>query len=53
MIAIGGLLGVPDSVAEDLRASGCLVERIAGDTPQATKALLDQMAEEGKRFLNP
>jgi len=50
---IGGPLGVPDSVAEDLRASGCIVERVAGNSPQATKALLDQMAEEGKRFLNP
>ena len=50
---IGGPLGVPDSVAEYLQASGCVVERVAGDSPEATKALLDQMAEEGRRFLNP
>ena len=48
---VGGPLGVPDSVIEELRASGCLVERVAGDSPEATKALLDQMAEEGRRFL--
>ncbi|MEA3344648.1 MAG: peptidoglycan recognition family protein [Chloroflexota bacterium] len=48
---IGGPLGVPDSTAQELRASGCVVERVAGDSPEATKALLDQMAEEGKRFL--
>jgi hypothetical protein len=35
-----------------LRAAGCKVDRVAGDTFAETKRLLDQMAKEGKRFLS-
>ena len=48
---VGGPLGVSSEAEALLRAAGCKVERVAGDTFEATKALLDQMAEEGKRFL--
>lgn len=49
---VGGPLGVSSEAEALLRAAGCKVERVAGDTFAETKALLDQMAEEGKRFLN-
>jgi N-acetyl-anhydromuramyl-L-alanine amidase AmpD len=49
---VGGPLGVSSEAEALLRAAGCKVERIAGDTFAETKALLDQMAEEGRRFLN-
>jgi N-acetyl-anhydromuramyl-L-alanine amidase AmpD len=48
---VGGPLGVSSEAEALLRAAGCKVERVAGDTFDETKALLDQMAEEGKRFL--
>jgi N-acetyl-anhydromuramyl-L-alanine amidase AmpD len=48
---IGGPLGVSPEAEALLRAAGCKVERVAGDTFEETKTLLDQMAEEGKRFL--
>lgn len=48
---VGGPLGVSSEAEALLRAAGCKVERVAGDTFEETKALLDQMAEEGKRFL--
>jgi N-acetyl-anhydromuramyl-L-alanine amidase AmpD len=48
---VGGPLGVSSEAEALLRAAGCNVERVAGDTFEETKALLDQMAEEGKRFL--
>jgi N-acetyl-anhydromuramyl-L-alanine amidase AmpD len=48
---IGGPLGVPAEVEALLRAAGCQVERVAGETFAETKALLDEMAEKGQRFL--
>jgi hypothetical protein len=49
---VGGSLGVSSEAEALLRAAGCKVERVAGDTFEETKALLDQMAEQGKRFLS-
>jgi hypothetical protein len=49
---IGGPLGVPLEAEALLRAAGCKVDRVAGDTFAETKRLLDQMAKEGKRFLS-
>ncbi len=49
---VGGPLGVPLEAEALLRAAGCKVDRVAGDTFAETKRLLDQMAKEGKRFLS-
>ncbi|UCC89574.1 MAG: N-acetylmuramoyl-L-alanine amidase [Anaerolineales bacterium] len=49
---VGGPLGVSSEAEALLRAAGCRVERIAGDTIAETKALLDQMAADGRRFMN-
>jgi hypothetical protein len=49
---VGGPLGVSPEAEALLRAAGCKVDRVAGDTFAETKRLLDQMAEEGKRFLS-
>jgi hypothetical protein len=49
---VGGALGVPPEAEALLRAAGCKVDRVAGDTFAETKRLLDQMAKEGKRFLS-
>lgn len=49
---VGGPLGVSSQAEALLRAAGCKVERVAGDTFAETKRLLDQMAKEGKRFLS-
>ncbi len=48
---VGGPLGVSSEAEALLRAAGCKVERVAGDTFEETKELLDKMAEEGERFL--
>ncbi len=48
---VGGPLGVSSEAEALLRAAGCKVERVAGDTFEETKELLDKMAEEGDRFL--
>ncbi len=48
---VGGPLGVSAEIEALLRASGSMVERVAGNTFEETKALLDQMAAEGRRFL--
>ena len=48
---VGGPLGVSTEAEALLRAAGCKVERVAGDTLEETKELLDKMAEEGERFL--
>ena len=48
---IGGPLGVSAEDEARLRASGCKVERLAGNSEAATKALLDNLARQGKRFL--
>lgn len=48
---VGGPLGVSSQTEALLRAAGSKVERVAGDNFAETKGLLDQMAEQGKRFL--
>jgi hypothetical protein len=48
---VGGPLGVSSESEALLRAAGCVVERVAGENFTETKALLDKMAEEGRRFL--
>jgi hypothetical protein len=48
---VGGPLGVSSASEALLRAAGCKVERVAGENFAETKALLDKMAEEGRRFL--
>jgi N-acetyl-anhydromuramyl-L-alanine amidase AmpD len=48
---VGGPLGVSPAAESLLRTAGCKVERVAGATTAETKQLLDQMAQQGKRFL--
>jgi hypothetical protein len=48
---VGGPLGVSPEAEAFLRAAGCKVERVAGNTAAETKLLFDQMAQEGRRFL--
>ncbi len=48
---VGGPLGVPEEVERALINAGCKVRRIAGSNEAETKALLDQLAEEGDPFL--
>jgi N-acetylmuramoyl-L-alanine amidase len=48
---VGGPSGVPPDAEARLKAAGCKVERVAGETAAATKALLDDMAARGQRFL--
>jgi hypothetical protein len=43
--------GVSSDPEALLRAAGCKVERVAGENFIETKALLDKMAEAGRRFL--
>jgi hypothetical protein len=49
---VGGPAGVPADIEEMLRAAGCSVQRVAGKTSRQTRALLDAMANEGRRFLS-
>jgi hypothetical protein len=48
---IGGPLGISTEAEARLKASGSKVERIAGNSETATKALLDNLARRGQRFL--
>ena len=48
---VGGPAGVAPQVEARLRADGCLVQRVAGDTPQETAALLQRMAREGRKWV--
>jgi hypothetical protein len=48
---VGGPLGVSLEVEASLMAAGCRVERVAGETTAETKALLDDLAAKGQRFL--
>ena len=48
---VGGPRGVPAEVEARLRAAGCKVERIPGETPFQIKAILDEMAARRQRFL--
>jgi hypothetical protein len=42
---------IPEARLDDMRGSGArLVERVIGATPQATQALLDEMAQRNQRF---
>jgi hypothetical protein len=47
----GGPKRIAPSIEHWLGVHGCLVERVAGDDESDTRRLLDEMAEQGKRFL--
>ena len=47
---VGGPLGVPKSAEEWLREQGCKVDRIAGKDEVETRKILDDLADQGKRF---
>lgn len=47
---VGGPLGVPQKVQDQLVAAGCKVERIAGKDEKETQSILDGLARKGKRF---
>ena len=49
---VGGPLGVSEEVERRLILAGCRVRRVAGENEEATKALLDRLAEEGDPFLS-
>ena len=49
---IGGPLGVSAEIEQQLREAGCIVRRIAGGNEEETKAILDQLAEEGDPFVS-
>jgi hypothetical protein len=50
---VGGPDGVSDALLEDIQATGAqLVQRVAGDDVAATKKLLNDMAAQGRRFLD-
>ncbi len=52
-VTVCGPLGsIPAQIDDWLKAKGCEVDRIMGQSQEATKALLDQMVDGGKRFLN-
>ncbi len=43
---------LPDTRLDDIRSAGAyLVERVIGDTAEATQSILDEMADRGQRFL--
>jgi hypothetical protein len=48
---VGGLEGISQEVEDRLKALGCEVERLAGQTQEATAKLLDSLVRQGKRFL--
>ncbi len=47
---VGGPLGVPKRVENQLLAQGCQVDRIAGEDEAATRAILTSLVSQGKRF---
>lgn len=49
---IGKPPGVPSDAEAVLRAAGCRVERVAGADAAETQKILDQLASQGRRFLN-
>jgi hypothetical protein len=49
---VGNPPGVAKSVEESLRSQGCRVERIAGSDAAETQRILEQMANQRRRFLN-
>jgi N-acetyl-anhydromuramyl-L-alanine amidase AmpD len=48
---VGGPLGTPKSAEDWLKEQGCRVDRIAGKDEADTKRMLDELADQGKRFL--
>lgn len=48
---VGGLNRIPQNVEEWLQVHGCRVDRISSTDNADTKRILDEMAEQGKRFL--
>ena len=48
---VGGPAGVGAEVEARLRASGCLVQRVAGRTPGETVAKLKDMARQGRKLV--
>jgi len=48
---VGGPAGVGLDVEKRLRAAGCIVQRVAGKTPEETAARLQRMADEGKKLV--
>ena len=49
---VGGTAGVSEEVENEIRAAGCQVERIVGKDDAEMKRILDQMAQQGRRFLS-
>jgi N-acetyl-anhydromuramyl-L-alanine amidase AmpD len=49
---VGGTSGVSQEVESQLKAAGCQVERIVGRDDAEMKRILDQMAQQGRRFLS-
>ena len=49
---VGDALGIDLKQERMLRAAGCKVERVAGETVKETKKLLDGLAKSGQRFLS-
>jgi N-acetyl-anhydromuramyl-L-alanine amidase AmpD len=47
---VGGPLGVPKEVEEQLVAAGCKVDRIAGKDEDETESILSELARKGRRF---
>jgi N-acetyl-anhydromuramyl-L-alanine amidase AmpD len=47
---VGGTAGVPKKVETQLEAAGCKVDRIEGKDEAETKKILDELAQDGKRF---
>jgi len=50
---VGGTEGVSAEAEQRLRTAGCYVERITGPDHAAIKAILDDLAQRGQRFLTP
>jgi hypothetical protein len=48
---VGGTSGISEEVENQLRAAGCQVERITAKDDAEMKRILDQMAQQGRRFL--
>ncbi len=47
---VGDVARIPASVEQVLRAAGCKVERVDGQTEVGTRLILQQMAAQGRRF---
>ena len=48
---LGDNLGISPQEERKVRAAGCKVERVSGKNVREARKLLDEMAEDGKRFL--